>query len=325
VAIVKFVTAGCPLNNIFPYIMNREKTDETLISGIHCMPETAAEEFRFTKRQFHKEDGRTYYHIIQSFSPDDHITPQTAHEIGLRFAEYFPGYQIVVATHRNTDHIHNHIVMNSVNFETGRKFHQTAEELQAVKEYSNRLCGEYGLSQTEVKSGFNRMPKWKRELRDLVYRVACCTRSKEEFIEKMQAKGYEVKWIDEQKYITFKTPDGHLCRDNKLFAEQLLRKNLEIYFLLGGCDSPLAEQYQQYVNHAFPEDSYTVEDGLFQLFRGLLETVPEEMQTDPPIPPDELDKETVMALEALGIKVEPKALVCYSTQEQYEQQMGLYL
>ena len=59
-AIVKFVTAGCPLNGIFPYIMNREKTDETLISGIHCMPETAVEEFRFTKRQFHKEDGRTY-------------------------------------------------------------------------------------------------------------------------------------------------------------------------------------------------------------------------------------------------------------------------
>ena len=324
-AIVKFVTAGCPLNNIFSYIMDREKTDETLISGIHCMPESAMEEFQFTKRQFHKEGGRTYYHIIQSFSPDDNITPQMAHEIGKRFAEYFPGYQIVIATHRNTDHIHNHIVMNSVNFETGRKFHQTAEELQKVKEYSNRLCREYGLSQTEVKSGITRMPKWKRELRDLVYRVACCTRSKEEFIEKMQAKGYEVKWIDGQKYITFTTPDGQVCRDHKLFAEQLLRKNLEIYFLLGGCDSPLAEQYQRYVNHACPKDNYTVEDGLFQLLKGLLETVPEEMQYEPPIPPDELDKETLMALEALGIKVEPKALVCYSTREQYEQQMGLYL
>ena len=324
-AIVKFVTAGCPLNNIFPYIMNREKTDETLISGIHCMPETAMEEFQITKRQFHKEGGRTYYHIIQSFSPDDKITPQMAHEIGKRFAEYFPGYQIVIATHRNTDHIHNHIVMNSVNFETGRKFHQTAEELQAVKEYSNRLCEEYGLSQTEVKSGFNRMPEWKQELRNLAYQVACRTRSKEDFIWEMRLHGYEVKWIDGQKYITFKTPDGHLCRDNKLFAEQLLRKNLEIYFLLGGCDSPLAEQYQQYVNHPCPEDSYTVEDGLFQLFRGLLETVPEDMQTEPPPQPDELDKETVMALESLGIKVEPKALACYSTREQYEQQMGLYL
>ena len=324
-AIVKFLPADCPLNNIFPYIMNREKTDETLISGINCLPESAMEEFQITKRQFHKEGGRTYYHIIQSFSPDDNITPQMAHEIGKRFAEYFPGYQIVIATHRNTDHIHNHIVMNSVNFETGRKFHQTAEELQKVKEYSNRLCREYGLSQTEVKSGITRMPKWKRELRDLVYRVACCARSKEEFIRKMQSRGYEVKWIDGQKYITFKTPDGQVCRDHKLFAEQLLRKNLEIYFLLGGCDSPLAEQYRQYVNHASPDDSYTVEDGLFQLFKGLLETVPKEMQQEPPIPPEELDKETVMALESLGIKVEPKALVCYSTQEQYEQEMGLYL
>ena len=105
-AIVKFVASGCPMNNIFPYVMNREKTDENLISGINCSPDTVLQEFTFVKKQFKKEDGRTYVHIVQAFSPDDDLTPELAHEIGLRFAEYFGGYQALVATHRNTDHIH---------------------------------------------------------------------------------------------------------------------------------------------------------------------------------------------------------------------------
>lgn len=239
-AIVKFVTSGCPMNNIFPYVMNREKTDENLISGINCSPDTVLQEFTFVKKQFKKEDGRIYVHIVQSFSPDDDITPEVAHEIGLRFAEYFGGYQALVATHRNTDHIHNHIILNSVNMETGKKFHQSAAEMRQIKEYSNRLCREYGLSETETKSSFRTMPKWKSQLRNNAYSVACRTCCKEDFIFEMEMHGYKVDWQEGHKYITFTTPDGHKCRDNKLFAEQLLRKNLEIYYLLGGCESGLA-------------------------------------------------------------------------------------
>ena len=238
-AIVKFVASGCPMNNIFPYVMNREKTDENLISGINCSPDTVLQEFTFVKKQFKKEDGRTYVHIVQAFSPDDDLTPEVAHEIGLRFAEYFGGFQALVATHRNTDHIHNHIILNSVNMETGKKFHQSAAEMRQVKEYSNRLCREYGLSETETKSSFGAMPKWKSQLRNKAYSVACRTRSKEDFIFEMEMHGYKVDWQEGHKYITFTTPDGHKCRDNKLFAEQLLRKNLEIYYLLGGCESGL--------------------------------------------------------------------------------------
>ena len=80
-AIVKFVTSGCPMNNIFPYVMNREKPDENLISGINCSPDTVLQEFTFVKKQFKKEDGRTYVHIVQAFSPDDDLTPEVAHEI----------------------------------------------------------------------------------------------------------------------------------------------------------------------------------------------------------------------------------------------------
>ena len=177
------------MNNIFPYVMNREKTDENLISGIGCSPDTVLSEFTFVKKQFKKEDGRTYVHIIQAFSPDDDITPETAHGIGLRFAEYFGGFQALIATHRNTDHIHNHIILNSVNMETGKKFHQTAAELIQVKEFSNELCREYGLSETEAKSSFKSMPKWKEMLRRKAYSVANNTCCKEDFIYEMELHG----------------------------------------------------------------------------------------------------------------------------------------
>lgn len=203
-AIVKFIASGCPMNNIFPYVMNESKTEDgILVSGIHCTPESALDEFRFVKNKFGKTDGRQYYHIVQSFSPDDKLTPETAHEIGLRFAGYFPGYQIVVATHCDRDHLHNHLVMNSVNIENGKKFHQTADDLARVKEYSNRLCREYGLSETEAKSSFGSMPKWKDLLRRKAYSVACRTSCKEDFIYEMEMHGYKVDWQEGYKYITF--------------------------------------------------------------------------------------------------------------------------
>ena len=207
-AIVKFVTSGRPMNNIFPYVTRDEATEARLIDGVNCSPETALEEFQFVKRQFHKEDGRMYYHIIQSFSPDDELTPETAHEIGLRFAEAFPGYQILVATHVNTGAIHNHLIMNSVSFEDGRKFHQTRDEMLEVKEYSNQLCLEYGLSVTEPKSKGGRRSKAKAELVQTALYAMAVSSCKEEFIRYMEEHGYRVKWEDDHKYITFTTPDN---------------------------------------------------------------------------------------------------------------------
>ena len=118
-AIVKFVSSGCSMNNILNYVMRDDATSDDLIDGFNCSPESANEEFKFTKQQFNKTDGRSYYHIIQSFSPDDDVSPEQAHEIGMKFAEYFPSFQIVVATHINREHIHNHLIMNSVSFENG--------------------------------------------------------------------------------------------------------------------------------------------------------------------------------------------------------------
>ena len=164
-ASVKFVPVSRGLKVILDYVTNREKTVDRLITGVNCVASSALDEFEAVKKQFHKTDGRAYYHIIQAFSPDDPLDFDTAHEIGIKFAEHFSGFQCVVVTHMNTAHIHNHIVMNSVSYETGRKFHQTAREMAQVKEFSNELCQQYGLSITETKADPFRVPKWKDKLR----------------------------------------------------------------------------------------------------------------------------------------------------------------
>ena len=272
-AIVKFVTSGSPMNNIFPYIMKEEKTEQKLISGINCMPETAMEEFISVKKQFNKTDGRQYYHVVQSFSPDDNITPETAHEIGLKFAEYFGNYQMVIATHTDKNHIHNHIVFNSVNFENGKKFHQTRDEMIQAKKYSNKICQEYGLTLTEAKATRYNMPKWKRKLLIKVEYAMEHSATKKDFIYLLGRMGVKVDWQDNHKYITFTTDDNHKCRANKLFDERFLKENLEVYFELGGCDSIISEEYQEYET---PQTGI-ISDDLFKLIGNLLDL---EMQNN---------------------------------------------
>lgn len=232
-ASVKFVAVSRGLRVIVDYVTNREKTDESLISGVNCMPQTAVEEFQAVKLRFHKTEGRSYYHIVQAFSPDDPLDFATAHEIGVAFAKYFQGFQCLVATHQNTAHIHNHIILNSVNFETGKKFHQSAREMGQAKEYSNQLCRERGLSVTEVKADPFRIPRWKRKLRQNIRLAMENSHTREEFIHRMETMGYRVKWEPDRKYITYTTPDNIRCRDSKLFDSTLLRENLESYFAMG--------------------------------------------------------------------------------------------
>lgn len=233
-ASVKFIAVSQPLSGIIHYVTNREKTVQRLISGVNCVAKSAYEEFTATKNQFHKTGGRAYYHIVQSFAPDDPLDFDTAHELGIKLAEHFPGYQCLVATHMNTAHIHNHIIMNSVSFEDGRKFHQSAQEMCQVKEFVNDLCRQYGLSVTESKADPKRIPNWKHNLRDAIREAMSCTSTKLEFILHMEEMGYKVDWKPDHKYMTYTTPDGIRCRDSKLFDETLSRDSLETYYKLGG-------------------------------------------------------------------------------------------
>ena len=261
---VKFIAVSRGLKGILEYVTNREKTIDSLISGVNCVGETALDEFEAVKKQFRKTDGRGYYHIVQSFSPDDPLDFDTAHEIGVKFAEYFKGYQCVVATHMNTEHIHNHIIMNSVNYENGQKYHQSARDMQMAKEFSNQLCLQYGLSITETKADRNRIPAWKKKLRDDIRKAMAQSYDTLDFVWYMESWGYKVKWEVGEKYITYTTPENIKCRDNKLFDDTLLRENMEHYFTMGGCR--YLEERRAYEPNMSVDDAV---QGLASIFQAL--------------------------------------------------------
>lgn len=267
-ASVKFIGVSRGLKDILEYVANREKTTDSLITGVNCVAQTALDEFETVKKQFRKTDGRGYYHIVQAFSPDDPLDFETAHEIGLQFAAFFPGYQCVVATHMNTKHIHNHIVMNSVNYETGMKFHQSANEMRQAKEFSNDLCRRYGLSITETKASPFEIPEWKKHLRRDIRKAIELSYDRDDFIFCMDALGYSVKWEPNQKYITYTTAEGQVCRDRKLFDDTLLRANMELYFDMGG----RAYLEERKAWREFSEPEPTLDDavcGLASIFEAL--------------------------------------------------------
>lgn len=241
-AIVKIKTAKRNIKGIIDYVTNPDKTNELLISGKDCVPETVVDEMEVVKQQFNKTDGTTYFHVIQSFSPDDNIKPNIAHEIGIKFANYFKNYQVLIATHIDKDHIHNHLIINSVSFENGKKVHMSNKDLEKLKEYSNQLCRAFNLTETPIKKGkvkalsqneiavANRGESWKFKLINDIDECKAVSNTKEEYIQNMRNKGYEVIWTDTRKYITYITPNGNRCRDRSLHDEKYLKEEMENEF-----------------------------------------------------------------------------------------------
>lgn len=240
-AIIKFINNKVSLKKTLNYICKEEKTDKKLISGKDCIPETAYEEMMTVKKMYKKLTGREKIHFVQSFSPTDKLTYEQAHEIGVRMAEYFKGFQVVVATHIDREHIHNHIVLNTVNFENGLKFHQSKQDLQKIKDLSNQICKEYGLAITEQKSKVDDIKineyqarikgiSWKELLTKDIDSVMEKSNNKYEFFTGMNKLGYKVNWSKEKLSIIYTTPTGYKCSDKKLHKEKYLRENMELYF-----------------------------------------------------------------------------------------------
>ncbi len=250
-AIVTILSSGStqghkPLKNVLDYCMQEAKTlkDGTrLVSGIDCLPESSYAEMMATKKQFGKLGGREYYHILQSFSPDEGITPEQAHEIALEFAEeQFKGYETVVATHVDRDHIHSHIVLNSVSHINGKKYHSDKDNIPRLRAASDEICRRHGLSVIEDKeSGPRKMgtreyhaaekgESWKINLMATINIAMQKARTKDEFIRFMEDRGYKVTWTDTRKNITYTTPEGRKCRDNKLHLSKFLKENMTYEF-----------------------------------------------------------------------------------------------
>ena len=176
-AVIKSIPSKGSVRIIVNYVLNKEKTDERIVSGKDCAPETAADEMNATKELYNKTDGRSYYHIIQSFKPGE-VDPVLAHKIGKELAEkQFKGHEVLIATHIDKEHIHNHLIINSVSFVDGQKLVNNKEKLRNIKRESNRICQREHLSTIGKPNAHNRytmaeyklaekgQPIWKEQLR----------------------------------------------------------------------------------------------------------------------------------------------------------------
>lgn len=214
-----------------------------LISGQNCVAENAYNEFMLTKAQYAKESGVYYRHFVQSFKPDENATPNQIHKIGIELAKYFEGFEVLVATHIDADHHHNHLIVNSVNAETGLKIQCNEKNLNELRDLSDEICKAYGLEilkpyESPNVSGINtreyrsalKGESQKFKLINAIDKAMEVSKTKEQFIGNMKKLNFDVKWIDHYKYITYTTPEGIKFRDNKLHDEKYLKERMEQNF-----------------------------------------------------------------------------------------------
>ena len=240
-AIIEAISSKANIKRIIRYVTQDKKTNVNLISGKDCMAESCLEEMLYTKNLYHKNSGRQYIHIIQSFDPKDNLSAEQVHNVGIKLANIFNGFQVLVATHIDKNHLHNHLVINSVSFENGYKIQMSKKDLQYIKDYSDKLCLEIGASVIPKKEKTNYIKRneyrvaeqgksWKFKLMNAIDLSLAESNTKEEFIKNMNKLGYQVNWTDTRKYITYTTPEGYKCRDNKLYDEKYSKGAMENEF-----------------------------------------------------------------------------------------------
>ena len=235
------------MRNCIEYVLRQDKTSEllTYITGPYCHNEINYDlvyrTFLEEKKMWNKDTGRMYAHNIISWHKDEQITPEQAFEFGKEFAEnWFSGFQTLVAVHKDKDHIHCHLVTNSVSYEDGRKLHNTKKDLERMKQLTNQMCRERGLTVAEKGKHFDgsqiekgEVIAWSKDKYNLFRQqvkdsfVADCAMavlkalenciSKEKFIEKMKQFGWNVNWTEKRKHITFQNQEGKKVRDSNLF------------------------------------------------------------------------------------------------------------
>ena len=278
------------MRNCIEYVLRQDKTNElfTCVTGPYCHDEINYDlvyrTFLEEKKVWDKDSGRMYAHNIISWHKDEQITPEQALEFGKEFAENgFSGFQTLVAVHKDKDHIHCHLVTNSVSYEDGRKLHNTRKDLECMKQLTNQMCRERELTVAEKGKHFDgsqiekgEVIAWSKDKYNLFRQqvkdsfVADCAMavlkalenciSKEKFIEKMKQFGWNVNWTEKRKHITFQNQDGKKVRDSNLsktFHLDISKEDLENEFdrnyervrveaeRTNGADEELAGYYRQ--------------------------------------------------------------------------------
>ena len=251
IAIIHFVNykrgtqSRAAMRGVMLYVMQEKKTaweGGPLISGINCQPQSVYDDFLNTKLLYHKDGGVMFYHMVQSFPKGAAVDPRQAHEAARRLAEYFDGCEVLVCTHVDREHIHSHCVINSVNFETGKKLHMAKEQLQELMRRNDMICQEMGLpvfdapmQQARGMSGAEyhtalKGQSWKLRLANTIDDCMRYAADKDAFVSLMASEGCAVRWESGRKYITYTTPDGMKCRDNKLHEEKYCKEAMEREF-----------------------------------------------------------------------------------------------
>ena len=228
------------MSKAIAYILNPEKTDEKLlVSSYGCASETAAREFEWT-RKIAEQKGMNPVriiarHVIQSFEIGE-VTPELAHEIGKQFADEILGgkYEYVLTTHIDKDHVHNHLIFNAVDFVDYHAYKSYKRIYYDMREVSDRLCKENGLSvippsqnkgmgykeYTEAKRGTS----WKQKLKQTIDRIVITAKDYDDFLRLMQEAGYEIKT---GKYISFRAKGQERFTRSKTIGENYTEERIK--------------------------------------------------------------------------------------------------
>lgn len=239
-AVTKIKAIRGTLSKAIAYILNPEKTDEKLlVSSYGCASETAAREFEWT-RKIAEQKGMNPVriiarHVIQSFEIGE-VTPELAHEIGKQFADEILGgkYEYVLTTHIDKDHVHNHLIFNAVDFVNYHAYKSYKRIYYDMREVSDRLCKENGLSvippsqnkgmgykeYTEAKRGTS----WKQKLKQTIDRLVITAKDYDDFLRLMQEAGYEIKT---GKYISFRAKGQERFTRSKTIGENYTEERIK--------------------------------------------------------------------------------------------------
>lgn len=226
--------------NVFSYDINPNKTNnQQFVTAINCKKEIALEQMILTKKQFNKEDKYIAWHGYQSFKPDE-VTPEICHEIGVKLAKqmWADRFQVIVSTHLDKEHLHNHFCFNSVSFLDGKKYNYSKPEMQRLRNLSDELCKEYGLSviaadnkskapsRTLYLAEKNNEPTKYNLMRAAINEAVAISPTPKEFVRIMRKKGYIVNVNPERKYATIRSVNDNRNTRLKTLGENYDWQNI---------------------------------------------------------------------------------------------------
>lgn len=271
------------MKTVMDYTMQDTKTlwqGQSLVSGINCRPESVYDNFLSTKLLYHKDSGTLFFHMVQSFPKGEQVDPVTAHAAAMKLAEYFEGREVLVCTHVDREHIHSHFIINSVSLEDGKKLHMSDHQIRELHQRNDQICMEFGLpvfQKAQRRKKIKAMSiaeyhiaargnSWKFRLINTIDDCMKYAHNKDEFIFLMQTEGYQVRWEDSRQNITYTTPSGMKCRDDRLHDEKYLKEAMGLEFRIraaiihGGIEADeYAETYAVGTGHAGNNGAYGTE------------------------------------------------------------------